>query len=152
LTGSKSRPRKELFVAHRLLRFPPLVKGGQGGGGPDCLRLARGGVGRRNSASSVYSPFAGNDVRKRRAIKAGEAAHAPSTSSIGRAQHGSLAHSKLTGPPPPYPPFTRGGKKRARSRNLRNEFERNARVVQPQLCTTPGRSSCWASVGTALGS
>ena len=40
---------------------------------------------------------------------------------------------------------TRGGKKRARSRNLRNEF---GRVVQSQLCTTPGRGS-WRAVASA---
>ena len=72
------------------------------------------GVGRRTSASSVCSPFARNDVRKRHALKTGEAVHAPSTSSIGRAQHGSLVHSKLTGPPPLAPPSQGGEKKAAR--------------------------------------
>ena len=62
------------------LTFPPLVKGGQGGWAGTA------------SASSVYSPFARKDVRKRHASQAGEAAHAPSTSSFDRAKHGSLVH------------------------------------------------------------
>ena len=73
-------------------------------------------MGRRTFASSVYSPFARNDVRKRHAIQGGEAAHSPSTSSIDRAKHASLVHSTLTGPPP-LPPFTRG-KEEGRWRDL----------------------------------
>ena len=96
------------------ITFPPLVKGGPGG------------VGRRTSASSVYSPFARNDVRKRHAIKGGEAAHAPSTSSFDRAEHASLVHSTLTGPPP-RPPLHKGGKEDEASWNLRNELERSVK-------------------------
>jgi hypothetical protein len=77
-------------------------------------------VGRKTSASSACSLPARNDVRKRRAIQAGDAAHTPSTSSIDRAQHVSLVLSTLTGPPP-LPPLRKGGKKRARSRNSRSE-------------------------------
>src|ERR1700679_2967488 len=43
--------------------------------------------------------------------------------------------------PTPLPPLHKGGKKKAGSRKLRNEFGRNARVVQPQLYTTPGLPS-----------
>jgi len=66
-------------------------------------------VGRRTSASSVCSPFARKDVRKRLDIQAGEAAHTPSTSSIDRAKHASLVHSTLTGLPPLTPLHKGGG-------------------------------------------
>jgi hypothetical protein len=56
-------------------------------------------VGRKTSASSVYSPFSGEDARKRHTTLAGEPAHRPSTSSIDRANHASLVHSMLTGQP-----------------------------------------------------
>ena len=108
LTGLKSRPPKERFCCARAAFFSPPCEGGVGGVGQTAS--ASPGVGRRTSASSVCSPFARNDVRKRHALQAGEAAHAPSTSSIGRAQHGSFVHSKLTGPPPLAPP-SQGGEK-----------------------------------------
>ena len=108
LTGLKSRPPKERFCCAHAAFFSPPCEGGAGGVGQTAS--ASPGVGRRTSASSVCSPFARNDVRKRHALKAGEAAHAPSTSSIGRAQHGSFVHSKLTGPPPLAPP-SQGGEK-----------------------------------------
>jgi hypothetical protein len=103
LTGLKSRSPKGRFCCAQVdggVYLPPLVKGGSGG------------VGRRTSASSVYSPFARNDVRKRHAIYGGEAAHAPSTSSFDRAKHASLVHSMLSGPPPLTPPSQGGGKKK----------------------------------------
>ena len=78
------------------LTFPPLVKGGAGG------------VGRTTSASSVWSPFARKDVRKRHVLQAGEAAHARSTLSIDRATAASIVDSAFTGPPPVAPPFARG--------------------------------------------
>ena len=115
LTGLKSRPPKERFCCAHAAFFSPPCEGGVGGVGQTAS--ASPGVGRRTSASSVYSPFARNDVRKRHALKAGEAAHAPSTSSIDRAQHGSLVHSKLTGPPPLTPP-SQGGERRRHARGI----------------------------------
>ena len=78
LTGLKSRPPKERFCSHTAvaLTFPPLVKGGLGG------------VGRKTSASSVCSPFASNDLRKRHALKSGEAAY-----TLGR-PHRSIARNQ----------------------------------------------------------
>ena len=108
LTGLKSRPPKERFCCAHAgggAYLSPLVKGGLGG------------VGRRTSASSVCSPFARNDVRKRHALQAGEAAHTPSTSSIDRAKHASLVHSTLTGPPPLTPP-SQGGERRRCARGI----------------------------------
>ena len=110
--GLKSRPPKERFCcAHAGGAFlSPPCEGGVGGVGQT-------GVGRRTSASSVYSPFARKDVRKRHAIQAGEAAHAPSTSSIDRAKHASLVHSTLTRPPPLTPP-SQGGERRGCARGI----------------------------------
>src|ERR1700679_886144 len=85
--------------------FPPLVKGGVG-----KTASASPGVGRSTCASSVCSPFARNEVRKRRALQACEGAHTPSTLSFDRAKHASFVQSKLTGPPPLAPP-SQGGEK-----------------------------------------
>src|ERR1700677_4980065 len=84
LTGLKSRATKERFCGAHAAFFSPPCEGGVGGVGQTAS--ASPGVGGRPSASSVCSPFARNDVRKRHALKADEAAHAPSTLSIGRAQ------------------------------------------------------------------
>ena len=103
------------------LTFPPLVKGGVGG------------VGRRTSASSVYSPFARKDVRKRHVLQAGEAAHARSTLSIDRTKarlhRGFDAHR----PTPPGPPFARGGKKTRLRPRSRNE---TGTIARDGLCLT----------------
>jgi hypothetical protein len=79
------------------LTFPPLVKGGPGGGGPQNLRIV-----------IVFAVRGGNDVLKRHAMQAGEAANTPSTSSIDRAKHTSIVHSTLIGPPPLAPPSQEG--------------------------------------------
>ena len=75
-------------------------------------------MGRRASASSAYSSFARNDVPKRHAITAGEAAYATTTPSIDRAKHASPVHSTLSGPPP-RPPLHKGGKREAAAAAIR---------------------------------
>jgi hypothetical protein len=118
-----SKPLVQVFVAPMpavAFTFPPLVKGGPGG------------VGRRTSASSVDSSIARDDVSIARAVHRDESAHSQSTSSIAPGFCPTV-HSTVARPTPPNPPFTRGGKKRARSPNSRDEVGTNARAVQPQL-------------------
>ena len=125
LTWLRNPPPKDRFCCAHAggdAYLSPPCEGGAGGG-------------RRASASSVYSPFARKDFRKRHALQTGEAAYAPSTSSIGRAKHALLVHSKLTGPTPLA--ALHKGKGRGALADLRNEFGRNPRVMQFQLCTTP---------------
>ena len=86
----------------------------------------------------MYSPFARNDVRKRHALQAGEAAHAPSSSSIDCAKAVSLVDSTLTGPPPLTPP-SQGGEKKTRFRpSPRNQTGTIARRCQSPVFTAPG--------------
>ena len=106
-------------------------------------------MGRRTSASSVCSPFARNDVRKRHALQAGEAAHAPSTSSIDRAKHASLVHSTLTGPPPLAPP-SQGGEREGGlaefAQRIRKECTSGATPTlhHPSLALPESREAIWA--------
>ena len=81
------------------LTFPPLVKGGLGG------------VGRKTSASSVCSPFARREVRKRHAFQADEAAQC-AVDLIDRSISPSTPPSCARRSParPPWPPLHKGGK------------------------------------------
>jgi hypothetical protein len=117
----KSTAKERFCCAHATFLSPP-CEGGVGGVGqtasasPGVGRRssASPGVGRRSSASPVCPSFANNDVRKRHALKPARPrtcrrtrrSFAPSTAPS--CNRSSSAH-------PPYPPFTRGGKKTARA-------------------------------------
>ena len=105
--------------------FPPLVKGGLGG------------VGRKTLASSVYSPFARKDVRKRHVLQAGKAAHCE-VDIIDRSHQGRLHRGfDAYRPTPPGPPFARGGKRTRLRPSPRNKTCTIARRCQSQVFTAP---------------
>jgi hypothetical protein len=74
-------------------------------------------VGRRAPASSACSPFARNDVRKRHAIQAGEAARAVDL--IDRSRQTRLTRALDAHRPTPLSPPSQGGERRGRARGIR---------------------------------
>jgi hypothetical protein len=109
----------------RRLPFPP-CEGGLGG------------VGRRTSASSVHSPFARSDVRRRYALRAGEAAH---TRGPHRLISPSTAASCIRRSPahPPRPPLHKGGKKEATRAVFAERLRKECSSTATPALHHPGR-------------
>ena len=129
LTGLKSQAPKERLCCHQRPSFPPLVKGGWGGGEPDSL--ASPGVDRRTSALSVSRRSAvatsGNDTTSRPAGPRG-----PPSRPHRWSRHNPLVHWAVHGPPPRGPPFTRGGKEGGLA-EFRNEFGKSTERCNPNF-------------------
>ena len=102
-------------------------------------------MGRKTSASAACWTFARNDVRIRHVKQAGEAAHAPSTSSFDRAKHASLVHSTLT----PWPPPSQWVERKRSSGPVPATKPAPARRSQSHVFTTSGLPPAATELGRA---